>query len=274
MITVAVTGASGMLGSAVCVKLKSLGIDTIPISRKKSSEFYSVDNYANSPHCDVLVHLSESSDRYWVNQNILEYEVQAKANINALVSKKYKKIVYASSALLYGDSSTKKSVVGDKIYANDGYTRVKKESEKIVIENGGVALRFTNIYGALMSPNNVISSILEQLVKDGPVMLRSASPVRDFLWVDDAAQAIVDAALKNIVGVLNVGSGIGTSIYDMAKLILKLSYCDKKEIISLSEGPHSYLVADIDLTIKKLSWQPITSLTLGLGRLLNENSEK
>ena len=204
----------------------------------------------------------------------MEYEVQAKANINALVSKKYKKIVYASSALLYGDSSTKKSVVGDKIYANDGYTRVKKESEKIVIENGGVALRFTNIYGALMSPNNVISSILEQLVKDGPVMLRSASPVRDFLWVDDAAQAIVDAALKNIVGVFNVGSGIGTSIYDMAKLILKLSYCDNKEIISLSEGPHSYLVADIDLTIKKLSWQPITSLTLGLGRLINENSEK
>lgn len=274
MISVAVTGASGMLGSAVCEKLRNIGMNTIPISRTPRSGFHGVDNYANSPDCDVLIHLAESSDRYWVNQNILEYEPRALENVNKLVSRKYKKIVYASSALLYGDSSTKKCAVGDQIYANDGYTRVKKKLEEIVIDNGGIALRLTNVYGARMSPNNVISSILVQLIKDEPVVLRNASPVRDFVYVDDAAEAIVDAALKNIVGVLNVGSGIGTSIYDLARLILKLSDQDEKEIVSLSEGTSSYLVADIDLTIKKLSWRPMTPLILGLDKIINKSDKQ
>ncbi len=258
-----------MLGSAVCNKLKILGVNTIPISRNIRSGFCCVDNYAKSPDCDVLIHLGESSNRHWVNQNILEYEPRMLETVNELISKNYKKIVYASSALLYGDLSNKKSTVGDKIFINDGYTKIKKKLETIILKNEGVALRLTNIYGSQMSPNNVVNSILRQLGKNEPVVLMNTSPVRDFLYIEDAAEAIVDAALGNVVGVLNVGSGIGTSIYDLARLILKLSNQEERKIVSLNKGAYSYLVVDIDLTIKKLSWRPMTPLILGLGKLIN-----
>ena len=48
-------------------------------------------------------------------------------------------------------------------------------------------MRLANVYGPGMAANNVMSDILGQVPGDGPLVVRDIAPVRDYLWIEDAA---------------------------------------------------------------------------------------
>jgi nucleoside-diphosphate-sugar epimerase len=189
--------------------------------------------------------------------------------LSKLTQKRFRKIIYASSSVLYGDQSNSPRKENDPLFVYDSYTRVKHLSEHLVTANKGTILRFSNLYGKGMSDKNVMSSILNQVKDPGPIALRSTSPVRDFLWVEDAAKAILQTIQNDLTGIYNVGSGVGTSIGQLADLFVQNIGQNNRQINSQDEKKiTSHLVLDISKIVQTTDWYPQMSLKQGIARLL------
>lgn len=274
MTKVVVTGASGFLGGALISFLRKNNIDYIGVTRKKSSDLFAVESYEDSPRGDVLVHLAESNNRYEAERGGAEFEAAASKTFDVLLKKGYRHVVYASSAVLYGDCSMIPRKVADPIEATDAYTRMKITSEKLALSSGGAALRLSNLYGPRMSLDNVISHIINQSGLDSAISMNSLGPVRDFLWIEDAVSALYSIIKKGASGVFNIGSGRGTSIRELVRIVQSITK-KKQDMVELSPlQKTSSLVLDIELTKKMLEWAPETILEDGIRKLVEMKNKK
>ena len=269
---IVVTGASGFLGQVLGRLLLEKKIPHILVSRRVIPGGHQVSDYTETPVGAVLVHLAEDSHIARVNDQGVNYEMRALQTLNELIKKGYKKIIYASSGALYGDLTSVPHSVGDEVVTNTTYLRVKRGAEKLVLENNqNVVVRLGNIYGPGMSQENVISTIFEQLRDHGEIRVRDDRPRRDFLWVEDAAEAIVKFALSSFSGVFNLGSGIGFSVRDVAQMASEIVGRNSPQIIAYEPAQReSNLILDISQTSAETGWSPKTSLREGLERMLKE----
>jgi nucleoside-diphosphate-sugar epimerase len=265
-----VTGASGFLGRAVVGQLIRAGLTVVPVTRRRVPGAVQVEHYADAPSGDVLVHLAESAQRSVAERLGSAYERDATSTIDALLAKPYRRVIYASSAALYGDQASTPRRPDDEVYVTDAYTRVKRHAEiRVLQHSGGLVARLTNLFGPGMAPENVMSTILQQLTERGPLKVRDSAPVRDFLWVDDAAEAIGRMATGEPVGVFNLGTGEGTSVAALALLALDIAGQRGRPIASAqAEGRFSHLVLDISSTVATWRWSPATDLRDGLAQLM------
>lgn len=273
--SVVVTGASGFLGKRVVEALLIRSVNVYPVARTLEAGIFHVENYDQAPLADVLIHLAEDPNRARVNAAGTEYEKEVLRTLAVLLNKGYKTVVYASSALLYGDRCVARHGVNDPVEVVDTYTNVKRQAELAVLRHErGVVVRLANLYGPGMSGTNVVSKILGQLDSASPMQVWDDSPIRDVLWVDDAAAGIVNIALHaEKSGIFNLGSGEGTSIAALAQLAMKLSGQESRTLEATNPGNgSSVLVLDIDQTTRIWGWQPRVTLHEGLSKLIENGS--
>ena len=274
-IQVVVTGASGFLGRALMDCLAKRDLPALGVSRGYIPGLLHVDSYEEAPSGDILVHLAEISDRSIAQASAPHYEERALATLEALQAKSFSRVIYASSAVLYGDQEHLPRKVGDPVYGTDAYTRLKLAAERSVVARNGVVARLANIYGPGMAEGNVVSAILQQLPNEGPVRVLHATPVRDFLWIEDAARAIADMVVGTACGIFNVGSGKGVSIHELATEILCAAGQTEREVEScFSTNRFSRLVLDSAETEAVFGWRPAVDLVQGIAMLLKWNKTK
>jgi UDP-glucose 4-epimerase len=271
-----ITGASGFLGSYVLrLLMEKKNLEIIPVTRKNILGWFKVTNYSQSPVGDVLIHLAENNDQKKVDQLDKEYQEESLFTINALLTKGYRRIVYSSSAILYGDKSIGAHFPSDRTYVHNLYARVKKMSElKVLKSPSGISVRPANIYGMGMSKNNVVSTILDQIHIDGELEVMDTSPVRDFIWVEDVAEGIVALATKPFKecdkgGVFNLGTGVGTSIGTLARIALEIAGKPHRTVVSRCQFKRqSSLILNFSDTTSNCGWLPNTSLKQGITCML------
>ncbi|AOS44982.1 dTDP-4-dehydro-6-deoxyglucose reductase [Lacunisphaera limnophila] len=269
--SVVVTGASGFVGGALARALRSAGIAVVPVARSPGAGWRQLADYREAPPADVLVHLAEDNNRGRVNAGGAAASGAAIRTMEQLLAKPYRRVIYASSAVLYGDEESQPRGRGDAVQLADTYATTKWECERRVLQaKGNLVVRLANIYGPAMSANNVISTILGQIPGKGPLCVWDAGPVRDFLWIDDAVTALCAAITSEVDGVLNLGSGVGHSIGEVARIALAISgEADRPVQSTQPAGRSSRLVLDIQETTRALGWRPTTHLKTGVERLMN-----
>ena len=271
---IVVTGASGFLGSMVARRLAGRAVEVVRVARRPLPGAIQVTDYAHTPDGDVLVHLAEEKDRSRAHEEGDAGVEAARRVLHALLGKPWQRVIYASSAVLYGDREYAPHKTGDRVYAADAYSRMKLAGEKAVLgSQAGVVARLANLYGPGMAGNNVVSTILRQIDADGPLVVRDETPVRDFVWAEDAADAIARMAMEGASGLFNVGSGEGVSIRQLATLALKLAGQGNRAVLASQPGGRSScIVLDISATIGALGWSPRIDLEHGLGQLLRDRT--
>ena len=155
--------------------------------------------------------------------------------IEACVANNIERLVYSSSASVYGDA-VEETMTEDHPYNNwtfYGATKIAGEHMLKAYHKRyglkGVGLRYMNVYGPRQDYKGtyiaVMMKILDNLDKGlSPVVYGDGSQSYDFIYVRDTARANV-CALKSEVpfGFYNVGRGIKTSIKELTELILKIS---------------------------------------------------
>ena len=160
--------------------------------------------------------------------------------LEACVKHNIKKLVYSSSASVYGDA-VKIPMKESHPYNNKtfyGATKIAGEHMCRAFHYryglNHVGLRYMNVYGPRQDYKGtyiaVIMKILDRLDNGlPPIVFGDGSQAYDFIYVSDVARANV-CALKSSVtdGFYNVGSGIQTSIKELAELILKITSSDLK----------------------------------------------
>lgn len=264
--SIVVTGASGFLGRAVMRRLAAAGLPARAATRRDGG-------YAAlaAPPGAVLIHLAEPRDIGAAERAGAAHLAAVTDTLSRLLEKPWAHIVYASSAAVYGDASDAPHR-SEEVPAPMGiYGRAKRACEEMALTAGGTVLRLANLYGPGMAVDNVLSDILKQVPGKGPLRVRDLAPVRDFLWIDDAAEAFALAATVRAQGVLNVGSGDSVAVADLARLILGLAGEAERPLAETAPvGRDSALRLDIAETARILGWRPRTPLATGLEKLLRD----
>lgn len=272
---VIVTGASGFVGQRVVRELLRRGVKTCAVARHPVAfpDSLVVDNYFDTPSGDILIHLAENPNRAEVNEIGSAYLSRTGALANSLVSKGYQRIVYASSAVVYGDKDKRSHKPNDPVLATDVYSRSKLECEMLFDKNNGVIARISNLYGVGMSTENVFSKIIQQVRCAGEIKVWNDKPIRDFLLVDDAVDALVEMALGKAKGIYNVASGRAVSIGELidAALLSSGVYKEFTGTLTKSTDAYSAIFLDISDTFDSFGWAPKVKLEDGIKLLLNND---
>jgi UDP-glucose 4-epimerase len=258
-VKIIITGATGFIGSALSQKLENIkGYSVVKITRTKDeSGFFTVRSYQKIPAGDVLIHLGENSDRGIVNKKGDQYRKETGKVVEALLRNNYKKVIYCSTSTIYGDKGDRPYSENMEICVNDIYTKAKAENEEKVLSVGGIVIRLSNVIGAKMSKNNVLSDIIKQLPGKSPLTIRSLKPIRDFIWIDDVVDAIVELLQKDTSGVFNIGSGVATSINQLTEIVLSaVGQKNRKVKSSAVNSGYSYNVLNTEKIKKITGWEP------------------
>ncbi len=266
---VVVTGAGGFLGRHLCPRLAAAGLEVVALSRRPAPGRQVVKDYREAPPGDVLVHLAQEPDRARFNAGGETAVSESLALLDALLQRPWTGVVFASSAVVYGDRHRHPVGTGAGTWSTDPYSRCKLECETRVLERGGMVARLSNLYGEGMAPGCVVAQVLAQIPGSGPLRVRDAGPVCDFLHVGDAAAALTAMVGQDAGGLFNVGSGTGTSIGELAALALELAGEEERPVQAETTSPvPPCRVLDITATTQALGWRPRTGLRQGLASLL------
>ena len=136
-------------------------------------------------------------------------------------------------------------------------------------------IRLFNTYGPIQSLKAIVPTIITQVLKEPELLLGDMHAVRDFVYVDDIVDGLIKAVeVPESVGTaLNLGSGNGISIGDLADMIVNIVGREVEVIfdatrIRLKTPVLDYMVADITKARDLLGWQPRTSLNAGLEKTI------
>jgi len=264
---VVITGASGFIGRALVDAIatdgnaEAIAVARGPLRTHPNVECIRVENYASSPGGDALVHLAEdpvaSAPMQFRDLNLLE----------ALLDGRYRRAIYGSSQLLYGDATDRPHDPSEPVIPFSPYVKRKRRVEERVLATGGAVARFANVYGPGMTEGTVISDILAQVPGAGPVSVGNGDAVRDFVWISDVAAGLAAMAQGTATGIFNLGTGIGTSVRDLARIALELAGESSRPVVSRSCGS-STIVVDAGGTTDAFGWSPQVSLTEGLAQMM------
>jgi len=217
----------------------------------------------------VLIHVAEPRDIAAIEADGMAHAAAVREMLLALLSKSWAHVVYASSAAVYGDDVSRPRRAHEPVTPGSHYGRAKAACESQILAVEGSVARLANLYGPGMAANNVISDILKQIPGTGPLTVRDGAPVRDYLWVEDAARGIADLASKRAGGIVNFGTGRGISVDQLARSALDLAGETQRHVIaSAPAAKPSHLVLDITAATRTLGWQAEVTVEEGLQVLL------
>jgi nucleoside-diphosphate-sugar epimerase len=127
-----------------------------------------------------------------------------------------------------------------------------------------VNVRLSNLYGPSRRERfDVIWLLVRRLLDEGRAELASGEPERDFVYVDDAAEAVVQLLDSDFIGTVNLGTGTRTSIGEVAAVLERLSGGTITELGHPFDGQRE-LQCDISRLRRATGWEPRHSIEEGL----------
>jgi UDP-glucose 4-epimerase len=193
-----------------------------------------------------------------------------------------KKVVFASSAAVYGDGVNQPAVETAECRPLSPYGVDKFGAEYFMRYYATVqgipatALRFFNVYGPRQDPaspySGVISIFAERALNRAPLTIfGDGRQTRDFVYVGDVCRAVVQACLDDATGyrVANIGTGSEITINELARLIVRLCESDSGIVHQAARsGDIVRSVAMIEQAQQLLGFRATMSLEDGLRRTL------
>jgi UDP-glucose 4-epimerase len=198
-----------------------------------------------------------------------------------------KRVVLISSGAVYGEQGIpeiKETVIPQP---RSPYAVSKIAAEYYTRTIGAIAgiesvcLRVFNAYGPgqriTASHPPIIPNFLKQALNNGTLVIHGdGNQTRDYVYVDDVVNAMVSAG--TVLGidqeVINIGSGVETSVRELANRVIALTGTRPEEVYNPRlSGGISRISADISLAGKLLNYTPLIPLEMGLRLTLEKDPQ-
>jgi len=236
------------------------------------------------PNYDFVIHLAAQTS---VSQSVANPKTTADiivdGTVNVLkscVKTNVKNIIFSSSAAVYGNSINTLLAENTQLSPLSSYGASKLVAEYNLLAFSKlfglncISLRLFNVYGnGQSSEAGVIRKFLKNISEDTPLeIFGDGTQTRDFVHVSDVIEAFY-CAIRNIDAksgnVYNIGSGIATSINELASLLISSKGKDLQVIHKPAlEGEIKDSKADISLAENDIGYSPQVSLSDGLASLV------
>ena len=219
-------------------------------------------------------------------------EPSANVRVNALgamhvfewCARNRRPIVYLSSSVVYGDQPPSPIPESAPLHPGTVYAVCKVACEgflRLLEAEYGLqwtVLRLFSTYGPGHRPGTsqgLVNVLLTQLLSGGDLVVRgSLDRVRDLLYVDDAAEAIVACLFSTRVRgrIMNVGTGRALQVRELVAMLCDLLGRSQSDVHLVEEhgtvGDPAYNVANTDAIRAATGFGPTVSLEDGLARLV------
>ena len=262
-----ITGTKGFIGKNLLEEIKN-DFQVFEINE----DIFDTDNWVDvlngildDVNPDVIFHVGACSDTLEQDANYMmtrNYEFTKILSEYTLGNEC--KLIYSSSAASYGTNN---------LYPSNLYGWSKYVAEQFVLQNGGIALRYFNVYGPGEEHKGRMSSVALQMinkVKQGEfVRLFPGKPRRDFVYIKDVVSANI-FAYENYSDLsysyYDVGYGEARSFEDVLNILnIPFTYFDEKDV------PKGYqYFTQCDKKKWLTGWTPKYNLETGLNEYLNK----
>jgi GDP-L-fucose synthase len=303
MKNILITGGSGFLGRRLVENAKELGYNVFAprSSEMNLMDLASCDNYYKSLadkniNIDCIIHSAAYYGGLGINQTepATMFHINSQMTVNVFESAKnakVKKILPVGSACSYpgnihGDLKEENFWDGplhDSVEAYGFSKKVQQVAQRAYYKQYGIEsnhLVITNLYGEndvfTEYRSHVVSALIKKFVdatlgnSPNVTLWGDGSPIREFLYVNDAAKAIVKAIeAPHDINPVNIGSGIGTTIKELADLTKEFSGF-QGELIWDTTKPNGIArkVLNVDKMKKVLGFTPEYDLRSGLKKTI------
>jgi UDP-glucose 4-epimerase len=209
--------------------------------------------------------------------------------LNVLVAAKdcgTRKVIYASSSSVYGDTPTlpkredmtpnPKSPYAVSKLAGEYYAQVFSELYGLKT----VSLRYFNVFGPRQDPGSEYAAVIPRFISrilEGkpPVIFGDGEQTRDFTFVKDVVAANILAMKGDAQGVFNIACGQRTSLNELAASIMAICGMSLRPIYDAPRpGDIRDSLADISAARERLGYRPEFDLQRGLAETVRWFSER
>jgi UDP-glucose 4-epimerase len=300
-----VTGGAGFIGSHVCDRLLAEGHRVVAVDDLSTGQianlveargygkeftFFNMDIRAEGllalferHRPEVVMHLAaQAGVRPSLEDPIHDAKVNIMGLLNILecsVKTGVRKIVYAASGgTLYGEP--KKVPVKES-----AASRGRPQSPYGISKRVGVdylafyeryrgldftALALANVYGPRQDPTGEAGVIAiftsRMLAGESPSIFGDGNQTRDYVFIDDTVHAFALAVDRGAGKLLNIGTGVETSVNDLYGMLADLTgFSGQPGSGPLPPGELRRIALDNSLAADALGWRPWTHLEDGLG---------
>ena len=234
-------------------------------------------DYRGIIHLAAMINVVEVENNPW---DALDTNVKGTLNVLELARRLgIERVVLASSVAVYGEPRYLPIDEEHPLEPVNLYGETKLMAERLLwlyARRYGlrpVALRYFNVYGPRMRPGpyaGVIHRFIAALLEGKPPLIHGdGEQTRDFIYVEDVAEANLRALESNYTGALNIGSGRETSINELYQMICSLIGCCPNPLYTAPRpGDVRRSKASVKKAAEKLGWRPRTGLEKGLTRTI------
>ena len=297
-----ITGGAGFIGSNLVERLikgnEVIVLDNLSTGKEENiKEFLGNKNFKfingsitdlnllRKMTCDVdyiLHHAAIVSVTESIKNPILTNEVNINGTLNVLTAAKenqIKKLAFASSCAVYGDSPKLPKTENMNPNSKSPYAVTKLTGEyycnvfKNIYDLETLSLRYFNCYGPKQSRESEYAAVIPKFIfaalNDKPIMIYGdGRQTRDFVYVKDVVNANLSISKKG-EGIYNIGSGGKVTINELADKIIELTK-SKSEIIHKKQrkGDIKHSLADISKAKKEIGYEPKYNLEQGLNETI------
>lgn len=265
-----VTGGQGFIGSKIIKKINGTSYDVkshLDILDTQTLLPF-VENCSGVFHLAALISVPESIEK---PEEYYQTNVVGTRSVISAVEQHQKKIIFSSSAAVYGEASSPVTEE-DTLNPKSPYAENKRDAEELLqnAKTPAIALRYFNIYGPGQSAayaGVITHFILNALQGKDLHVYGDGNQVRDFVFVDDIVEANILAMQYNndTFEVFNIGSGVETTINTLAETIIRLTESSSKIIHEdARQGDIVYSQADTSKAKERLGFVARIGLEEGL----------
>ena len=294
---VLLTGASGFIGRHCLTLLQAKGYEVHAVSRKpvvpligataSNAHWHQADLLNPQNTEDLLAEVRPTHllhfawyavpREYWTSTENLRWVQGSLALFQSFMKYGGERAVVAGTCAEYAWGGDRCSETATALAPTTVYGNCKHALQLILsafAAQQGLSFAWARVfflYGPNEDPARLVASVIQSLLKGQVARCSSGHQVRDFLYVEDVADAFVTLLGSQKTGPINIASGVGVRLKDVVEEIgRQLSQPDLIQFGALADSTDdpACLVADVTRLREELEWQPNYDLKTGVARTI------